>query len=204
MACGTGRHLLGLVNRGYRPFGVDISTECIRMAKKNCPLISDQIIEDDFLSFAENLNQKFDLVIVAGASLGYDVSFQSSMLYVDKLIELLNPDGSLFIQFINKDWAQSKFKNKTTFWAENEDFFILDKREVVDNRLVSEKVFLTKGSVQQNRYSDSVFLFTVDEIKKHVLDLNLNNVKNIEVFGGFDGSDYHVRDSAMPVVVIWK
>ena len=144
VACGSGRHLKAFVDLGYSHFGLDTSPACIKLAKENCPSVTNQITEIDFLSFSQNNSEKFDLVFIAGASFGYDPSLAVNLEYLKNLMQLVSASGYLVIQFLNKSWAKAFVKNKLTFWQENENYYTLDKRTLKGDLLISDKIFIKK------------------------------------------------------------
>ncbi|MFZ3228972.1 MAG: class I SAM-dependent methyltransferase [Pseudobdellovibrio sp.] len=205
VACGAGRHLKAFVELGYMPNGIDSSPDCIRLAIKNCPEISNQIKEENFLTNNPNLLIKYDLVFIAGASFGYDPSIQTNIQLLEKLLLITSLNGHIAIQFLNKSWANSYVKTKITFWNENPEYYILDKREIQDCILKSDKLFIKKTELIQKQYSDKVYMFTAQEIIEHINSLTLKNGQQFELLNTFDSFSsipYNELTSATPVIIL--
>ncbi len=203
VACGSGRHLMSFVEFGFLPFGVDYSSECVKLAKLNCPTISANIFEDDFKLFGQKQKSKFDVVLLAGASLGYGPTENEALEYLKHLAEILDNRGLLFIQFINKTWAEDTFKRPTSFWNETDEHFILDKRNIFDCKLKSEKIFISKMTGEIKRYVDSVYLFSGVELIAAAKNVD-QGLKEFTLYNGFSDEKFKEKTSAMPVLLIRK
>lgn len=207
VACGSGRHLKAFVSLGFKPIGLDRSPDCIKLAKKNCPSIAEQIIEDDFLNFVTNKSSDYDLVFIAGASFGYDSSVNVNLEYLKNLMQIVSPDGRLVIQFLNKSWAASYVKRKLTFWTESPDFYTLDKRTFVGDLLHSEKIFIKKEDSLQKKYVDVIYTFTEAELSDHIQATALKINKSFKVqkiSDSFSPKKFDEKSSATPVLILQR
>ncbi len=205
VACGSGRHLKAFVELGYRPHGLDTSPDCIRQAHANCAQIKDQIIEVDFLSYASESTNEFELVFIAGASFGYDSSLTVVLEHLQSLLSLVASNGYLVIQFLNKNWASFTVKNKITFWNESEEYYTLDKRTLTGDLLKSDKIFIKKDDAFQKKYSDVVHTFTRTELETHSKEISAKLKRSFSVVtlsDSFSDIQFSETGSATPVVIL--
>ena len=94
LGCGTGTMLQYAVeNHQCNAFGVDLIRLNIHQAKKKVP--SGNFYRGDILSYINDLNQKFDLVILYGVIGCFTISDQK--MIIDKILASLNPGGILWI-----------------------------------------------------------------------------------------------------------
>ena len=203
VACGSGRHLLALVNQGFSPLGIDNSPDCVELAKKNCAKIANNIIEIDFKTFAKSNALYFDLILIVGGSFGYEQTLKRSLEYIKNSFEMLQKDGNIEIQFVNKNWSKLKFSKSTTFWSESDEYFILDKRLIRDDKLLSDKIYVEKSSGGIRRYSDSIFIFSEEEIVSFIRG-SISGGSEIKLHDGFNESKFNNLTSATPILTIRK
>lgn len=207
VACGSGRHLKAFVDLGYKPFGLDRSPDCVKLAKQNCPALAERIIEEDFLKFVKDSRLEYDLVFIAGASFGYDSSLDINLEYLKNLMQIVSPGGHLVIQFLNKSWAESYIKNKLTFWTENSEFYTLDKRTLKGDLLHSEKIFIKKDDSLQKKYGDVIYTFTEAQLTKHVhtiaSELNLS-FRVQKLSDSFSIKTFEENTSATPILILQR
>ena len=196
VACGSGRHLKALSNLGFKCAGVDISGSCIKIAKQNCPDLTDQLYHDDFINFSKCADRKYDMVLIVGASFGYQENEDQNLNFLNSAFNVTTQNGHLVIQFINRMWAKNTYKKKLTFWVEEEEFYVLDRREYVQTKLKSEKIFINRAEKSERKYRDSITTYTRQEIfelmdllklKYEVLCENLQNgAENPSISSGIE------------------
>ncbi|RKY91818.1 MAG: hypothetical protein DRQ01_07135, partial [Ignavibacteriae bacterium] len=125
LGCGTGIDSAALVQLGLVVTGFDPSGEMIKQAKANAGRINLKI---DFANYGiseipAEFNKKFDLVISLGntfANIERD-SFQSSL---KRCYDLLNEQGSLFIQVLNYKMILKEKKRIVNITENKEHFFV--------------------------------------------------------------------------------
>ena len=69
IGCGTGNHMIPLLDRGYKVSGIDQSKEMLRIASAKRPEIQNDLYQSDMTCFS--LNEKFDLAISMFAVVSY-------------------------------------------------------------------------------------------------------------------------------------
>jgi SAM-dependent methyltransferase len=204
VGCGTGRHLRAFLDSNFKCTGVDLSKDCIDLAKKNCPEIARDLFEDDLLNFA-NLNpKKYDLVFVSGATIGYSNDDDSNFKYINTLLGMVKSSGYIVFDFLNFDWASVQFKNRTSFWTENAQHFVLDDRKIEKNFLESRKVFIDKTSGQIKSYADKVRCFSLDEFLDEKLGVlkDSTRFKHVSISQGYTDSQFENTTTALGVLIV--
>lgn len=96
LGCGTGNHVLCLAEKGYLVCGVDRSDEMLNIARLKAGVngISCSFHQSDIRDF--RTSQKFDVVIMMFAVLGYHLENEDVLRALGTVREHLNP-GGLFI-----------------------------------------------------------------------------------------------------------
>lgn len=101
LACGHGRHSIGLAERGYKITGLDFSKHFIDVAKKDAKERGAKVnfICDDMrnISFVG----KFDFVINMFTSFGYFDDESDNELVLRKISRALKPNGKFLIEINN-------------------------------------------------------------------------------------------------------
>jgi ubiquinone/menaquinone biosynthesis C-methylase UbiE len=120
--CGTGRLVIPFSERAEKVVGIDISTDIISVAKKNCDKQNIKNVEfflsDDCLSNISN--QKFDLInsyIVL-----QHINVKRGEKLIKEMIKLLNPKGVGSIQLTYYS-EKERFEKKINFFRYRIPFF---------------------------------------------------------------------------------
>ncbi len=103
LACGTGKHLFELVDKGYAALsGSDISKSMIEIANKNKEVKGKDITFYDY-SFQESnkITQKFDVVISMFSAMNYLTSYADQCKTLVNIHALLNHDGIFIFDYWN-------------------------------------------------------------------------------------------------------
>ena len=134
--------------------------------------------ESDLSEFAETHKYAFDVVLNLGVSVGYSSAKSENKKVLFHLGQLLKKNGFLVLQVLNRDLCVESFP--TSFWRENSDYFILDRRELQfqNSVLKSTKVFIEKTNGQVRRYEDSVYLYSIEELISELEQIGLGYLKN--------------------------
>lgn len=189
VGCGTGRHLRAFLDQNLNCAGVDFSKSCIELAKKNCPEIANQLFEDDFINFEQRSAKKFDFVFATGATLGYSDTDHVNSLYLKSLANIVKESGFLVFDFLNLRWAEKQFKNRVSFWSEDQAHYILDDRKMAGTFLMSQKIFIDKKTSEIKKYNDKVKCYTAIELQ-NIIKALLPNSKVISLTDGYEDKDF--------------
>jgi SAM-dependent methyltransferase len=107
IGCGTGRHLIPLVEKGFDLTGIDSSKGMLDELKKKGK-INATLIQDDFLEFEFHENKKFDLIIMFWNTFNEICLTETDALKViNKCKQLLNIGGRIIINSDNREDVDS-------------------------------------------------------------------------------------------------
>ena len=204
VGCGTGRHLRAFLDSNFKCTGVDLSKDCIDLAKKNCPEIISDLFEDDVINFVKTNPKKYDLVFVSGVTIGYSDNDDINFEYINTLLSTVKPSGFIVLDFLNYDWTSTQFKNRTSFWTENSQHFVLDDRKIEKKFLESRKIFIDKMSGNIKKYSDKVRCFKLEEFMDENLGLfkDESKFKVVSISEGYSYEQFDAHRSALGVLIV--
>lgn len=98
LGCGTGKHALEMVNRGYRVHGVDLSPEMLVQAKKNANIKG---FDDERLQFSQGdarsvrLDKKFDVALSLFHVMSYQTIPADTKAFLNTMVDHLEVGGIL-------------------------------------------------------------------------------------------------------------
>jgi SAM-dependent methyltransferase len=95
-ACGTGRLLHALAERGYQVLGYDLSPEMVRYASARLGKVGGRALRGDMASF--RAPGKFDAAINPVNSIGYLLDDGPLLAHLDRMAEALRPGGAYIVQ----------------------------------------------------------------------------------------------------------
>ncbi len=132
VGCGPGVIASYIQNEkpSWKMYGVDLSTEMIHLAKKNIP--SGEFFTMDIREISK-LNQRFSGVI-CGFALPY-LSAKDCLQFISDTIDLLIPNGILYLSFVEGDYSDSNYIKGSTG---DEMFFYYHSYESISNQLISK------------------------------------------------------------------
>ena len=151
LGCGTGT-MLSYLTREEKcvPYGVDLIRLNIHQCRKK--MKDGQFFSQDIINYLDEAENKFDLVILYGVIGCFTVDTQR--LIIDKISNLLNPDGVLWIGaniYIDSSYKFQTYPVPRGFYEE-----ICDGDISLDLEEISEKEIF--GSVKYDPNQTSVFL----------------------------------------------
>jgi len=193
IGCGTGSDSIALAEMGYKVKSFDPSFQMLEKAKlnaKNRGLALDSYqfgtsqIPDDF-------NGKFDIVISIGNTFANieRESFQSS---IKKCYDLLNEQGSLFIQVLNYKLIIKEKKRIVNITESEKHFFIrfydFEKDKINFNILKFSKA----NPKENNLITTSVIPYIAIDFNNSLLKTGFNSVK---IYSDFNKNEFNEENS---------
>ncbi len=111
LACGTGKHVIALAEKGVSAVGLDISERMIESAKEKSTSLGLDItwIVDDMVKFPSYVEPPFDLVLCLGNSLALMDDMSSVKRLLKSVQGILAPDRYFVFQVLNGNFIS---KNK--------------------------------------------------------------------------------------------
>ena len=128
LACGTGRHLIGLGKAGYNVIGLDISAKLLKIAKSRWH--EAQLVKGDmrFLPFKPCV---FSAAISMDQSFGYLSSEMDDLQSLKELNRTLCSGGVLIVDLFNIEHLVKKLQSNSELkWREYPSFFLVQTRNL--------------------------------------------------------------------------
>ncbi|HKI33808.1 MAG TPA: class I SAM-dependent methyltransferase [Gemmataceae bacterium] len=159
VACGGGRHCMGLAERGYQLTGLDISTEFLavarsRAAERQLPITWEQRPMQDLPWQAE-----FDGAYCVGNSLG-GLDDDATAAFFQAVARALKPGGRFAVD--NGAIAECLLPTlKERFWVPVGDilFLIQNRYDHVQGRLEMDFTFIREGRVEKKSGFQQVYTY---------------------------------------------
>ncbi|MFO7826180.1 MAG: methyltransferase domain-containing protein [Cyclobacterium sp.] len=162
LACGQGRHLLELTNRGsYQLFGLDRSRYLTQRAKTIARKkgVSINFKEGDArkLPYA---NDSFDYVTILGNSFGYFETSEDDVKILKEVFRVLKPGGRLLMDVADGSFLRDNFTPRSWEWIDKKHFVCRERSLATDNeRLISREVVTNteKGVIVDQFYAERLY-----------------------------------------------
>ncbi|MDN3687449.1 methyltransferase domain-containing protein [Cyclobacterium jeungdonense] len=162
LACGQGRHLLELTNRGtYQLFGLDRSRYLTQRAKSLARKkgVSINFKEGDArkLPYA---NDSFDFVTILGNSFGYFETSEDDVKILKEVFRVLKPGGRLLMDVADGTFLRKHYTPRSWEWIDKKHFVCRERSLATDNeRLISREVVTNteKGVIVDQFYAERLY-----------------------------------------------
>lgn len=192
IACGTGKVAENLNKRGKEVLGIDLEPEMIDIAKMKNGVDAKVM---NMLDVSE-IDGYFDLVYCIGNSLPHLSDLNVIEYFISEVKKKIT-NGYLVLQWIN-----------FVPFLKQEEEYLGSLPDIKTDKLTFERRYYREGEkirfntllyVDGNRLENDEMLYPL-LIEDMLNILNKNRFKDIEVFGGFDKSEFDIETS-IPVVV---
>jgi SAM-dependent methyltransferase len=195
--CGTGRHALRFVERGFKVTGVDLSKTCIKIAKENCKGAGVKLFQGDMLNL-KKFHKQFDVVLNLYNSFGYFKEHSKNEHVLKELISTLKPNGKIAIEFLNRDWFLRE--NELVSTASYPTTFTLEANQYDPKLKTCDTHFIAvdKETRQAKVYYYTARLYSKADMLRLMKKFGL---KRIKVFGNYDGEAFNRFSSGFPIIV---
>jgi D-alanine-D-alanine ligase len=162
LACGQGRHTLGLARRGYREvYGLDRSHFLINRARQT------SANEGLKVKFREGDARKlpyaadtFDVVMILGNSFGYFENLEDDLKVLKEVFRVLKPQGKFLLDLADGSYLKEHFNPRSWEWI-NKDHFVCRERSLASDqeRLISREVISNtkKGVIVDQFYAERLY-----------------------------------------------
>ena len=180
LACGQGRHSLGLARRGFQKiYGLDRSHYLINKAK--------QINTNEGLSvnFKEGDARKlpypvdtFDAVMILGNSFGYFESLEDDVKILKEVLRVLKPFGKFLLDVADGNYLKDNFNPRSWEWLDNNHFVCRERSLANDGeRLISREVITNtkKGVIVDQFYAER--LYNKEQLKEILGKSGFKNIR---------------------------
>lgn len=198
LACGFGRHAIGLAEEGYEMVGVDLSMPLLQKALADARQRSTNVkfIHGDMREL--NFNEVFDGCYVWDTSVGY-FDDRTNLRVFQGIQRALKPGGRILVDVINRDYVVRE--TPTRLWWEGEGCIFLEESEFdfQTSTLHAKRSFIYEDNsppLEQNSY---IRLYNVHELRQmlHVAGFNV-----LEISGERFTRGYFLGASSRRVIVL--
>lgn len=196
VACGKGRHSLGLANLGFDVTGIDLSHHSIKEAKK---------FEKENLHFYEHDMRQpfrinyFDYAFNFFTSFGYFDQPREHDAAIRTIAQSVHLNGTLVIDYLNVHYAEDRLIHEgdididdyhfhITKWMNESHFYKIIKVE-------------HPGLPEPKIFKEQVAKFSLGDFTDM---LAYQGMQIREVFGTYDLGSYHVRNTPRMIMIAKK
>lgn len=196
VACGTGRHSLLFAKANYQVTGIDISKDCLKIAKKT-PHSNLQYLHGDMSKLSKFQNQ-FDIVTNLFTSFGYFATEKENERVLKGMIACLKPGGIFALNAINRDYLMSIYQPAR--WSEDRNIMTIEASRFDPKTKYNETqlVLLDKKTGQGQNYYHRIRLYSKSEMVALFKKVGL---RRIRVFGDFYGRKFDKLKSTHPIYI---
>jgi SAM-dependent methyltransferase len=170
LACGTGRHSLELVRRGFSVVGVEIGAELVDIARKDA---ADQGLEAEFVQgdLRElDYEGEFDIVLnLNDGAVGYFETDEENHRTFAVIARALKPGGQNLIQVPNVLYARSHLPQRSWIPSSTMVELVEHRWNKKDRYMEGAMIPVKFGEVLENLDKRIEFrqrLYTVDELRE--------------------------------------
>jgi len=178
LGCGTGIDSAALAQLGLAVTGFDPSSEMIKQAKNNA---GNTNLEIDFANHGISeipaaFNQKFDLVISLGNTFA-NIEREAFHSSVKRCYNLLNEQGSIFIQVLNYKMILKEKKRIVNITESEKHFFIRFYDFIKDEIKFNILKFSKAESKENNLITTTIHPYTANDFNNSLLGAGFRSVK---------------------------
>jgi D-alanine-D-alanine ligase len=162
LCCGQGRHVLGLLRRGFiNVTGLDRSHYLVTRARSRAKQegVRAAFHEGDARKLPFETDH-FDVVLIMGNSFGYFESANDDRTVLREVRRVLKPTGRLLLDLTDGDFMRHHYDPRSWEWIDK-NYFVCRERSISDDaaRLISREVIthVRKGVVSDQFYAERLY-----------------------------------------------
>jgi ubiquinone/menaquinone biosynthesis C-methylase UbiE len=198
--CGVGRHSLEFAKHGAKVVGIDISNDCLKIARHKFKHKNVHYLHGDMQNLRK-FQGRFDLVVNLFTSFGYFSTDEENFKVLKSMVNCLTPGGKIVVNLIDRDWILSIFDPAR--WSEVDGRVILEaSRYDKKSKYNESQVFIVNNKFSppklEHYHYHRVRLYSKAELVDLMKKAGLTNIK---VYGDYDGGPYKKGKSTHPIYV---
>ena len=197
LACGLGRHAIGMAQLGYRVTGVDFNPRYLEIAATDAAAAGVSVAWRTADMRALDHDRAFDAAYSYFTSFGYFDDDDNERVLAG-VARALRPGGRVLLEMMNRDWLLTHPQQRT--WTQRDDGALLMEEtalELVPSRVVSRQLLIDpKGGTQVTK---QFFLRTYTCAELSAL-LRRHGLEVCEVTGGASGEPYGTDSRRLAIV----
>lgn len=190
LACGFGRHAIGMAKRGYEVTGLDFNAAYLKIA--------DAVAQEAGLHVHWHhgdmrtlpFEREFDAAYSYFTSFGY-FSDDENEKVIEGVARALKPGGRFLIDVINRDWILTHPTHRV--WNQRDDGSLLMEETGFDlrhSRVTARQIHLTPDGAKRLEKSYVVRAYTCAELSAM---LHRHGLETREAWGGIERSELTVE-----------
>ncbi len=198
--CGVGRHSLEFAKHGAKVIGVDISKDCLKIARDKFKHKNVQYLHGDMQNL-KKFKGRFDLVVNLFTSFGYFFTDEENFRVLKSMASCLAPGGKVIVNLIDRDWILPIYQ--PVRWSEVDGRMVMEasrydkKSKYNESQMVMVNKKFSPPKLEHYHYH-RVRLYSKSEMVGLMRKAGLTNIK---VYGDFDGGPYKKGKSTHPIYV---
>ena len=196
LCCGSGRHSILLLDRGYKCVGLDLSDKLLRNAKdtidstkRNFPIVRADMRRIPF-------HNRFDVVLNLFTSFGYFERDDDNFEVIESVSEALKKDGCFVLDYLNKDYVITNLTPHSSRELKSGWILTEERKLVSESNIIKKRIKLSRNR-SIDEYLEILKVYSIDEIEEMLSRVGLSI---IEVFGNFDGEKYSEKYSERLII----
>lgn len=198
LCCGTGRHDLLLVKKGWQIVGADLSGNLLRIAKNkmrtkgaNLSLVQCEMQDLPFRS------EVFSGIVNMFTSFGYLPSEREDLNSLKEIARALKPDGTFLIDIVNREHLLKVFKE-----SDIADFgvFTMEEERSLDEKkmkVTSQWIVTPKDTDEQLVLTHELRLYTLESLQQMLTSAGLTPKV---VYGNYKAETYSAESSRLIIL----
>lgn len=196
VACGKGRHSKTLASYGFSVTGIDISADCIELAKKNESETLDFYVHDMRLPFWGNY---YDYAFNFFTSFGYFKTRREHDNAIRTIARSLKTGGTFVIDFLNVHYVEDRLVHNEIKEISGTVYEI--------NRWDDETHFYKKITVSDSSLEKNIEL--TEKVAKYSFGdftdmLSYQGLQVQEIFGDYQLHPYHISETPRLIIIAKK
>lgn len=195
--CGTGRHSVEFAKRGYQVTAIDISSACLKIAKRQSAHKNIQYKLGDMAKL-QGYRGQFDAVTNLFTSFGYFATDEENKRVLKQMVNCLRPGGKLALNTINRNFLLSIYQ--PALWS-SEDGVVTVQASIYDSKTKYNESYVCivndrkkMGSARYHRLR----LYSPNEMIALMKSCGLTKV---ETYGDFEGNKLNRKTSTHPIYI---
>jgi len=187
LACGFGRHAVGMAKRGYEVTGLDFNESYLAIAAAVAQESGLKVTWQQGDMRTLPFEAEFDAAYSYFTSFGYFDDDENEKV-IEGIARALRPGGRFLIDLFNRDWILTHPTHRV--WNQREDGSLLMEETSFDlrqSRVIAKQIHLTPDGTKRLEKSYQVRTYTCAELASM---MHRHGLETREVWGGIDRSPY--------------
>jgi len=165
VACGSGRHVIPLIQDGFNAVGLDVSLRLLKIAKQRG---ASALVRGD-MRYLPFKSATFGASVSMDTSFGYLPSEKDDLKSLEEIKRVLNRNGELLIDVFNRENLIAKYLDKTLLPKKREypSFHLEQKRKVSaeGDWLCDDWIITEKQSGKKHFFKHAVRLYKSTQLE---------------------------------------